>query len=173
MPNLRARRATAHDVDALRRLLAEATAPQASLWSLRRERLDPAAWVAAHAPTVLVSEGTTDVGFAVAIGDGIPLGAPRCAEAFVYIARAHRRQGGARAALAELLAVCRTMGLWKLLAYTLPEEAGSRALLARLDFRDVGTLIKHVQLGNTWHDVVVAERLVLAARKSAPSIPDA
>ena len=48
----------------------------------------------------------------------------------------------------------------------------SRALLARLDFRDVGTLTKHVQLVNSWHDVVVAERLVLAARKSAPSIPD-
>ena len=173
MANLRARRATAQDVDALRRLHAEATAPRASLWSGRRDGLDPAAWVSAHTPAVVVGDGTIDVGFAVAVTDGIPLCAPRCAEAFVYTARTHRRHGGARAALTELLTVCRTMGLWKLLAYALTEDPASRALLARLDFRDAGTLIKHVQLDNSWHDVVLAERLVLAARKSLPSIPDA
>src|ERR1019366_192220 len=97
MANLRARRATAHDVDELRRLHAEATAPHASLWSGRGGGLGPAAWVAAHTPAVLVGDGTIDVGFAVAISDGIPLGAPRCAEAFVYNARTNRRHGGARA----------------------------------------------------------------------------
>ena len=171
MANLRARRAVVQDVDALRRLYAEATAARAALWSVRRG-LDPAAWLAAHIPAVVVGDGTAEVGFSVAITDGIPLGAPRCAEAFVYVAPAHRRRGAARAALAELLTVSRTMGLWKLLGYALPEDAVARALLARLDFRDVGTLTKHVQLEGSWHDVVVAERLVLAARKSAPSIPD-
>src|SRR5580692_4384984 len=173
MANLHARRATAQDVDALRRLHAEATAPRSALWSLRRERLDPGAWVATHAPTVVVAEGTVDVGFAVAVTDGIPLGASRCAEAFAYVAPSHRRRGGARAALAELLTVSRTMGLWKLLGYGLAEDAAARALLARLDFREVGTLTKHLQLEGRWHDVVLAERLVLAARKSSPSIPDA
>jgi L-amino acid N-acyltransferase YncA len=173
MPNLHARRATAQDLDHLRRLCGEATAPRASLWSVRRERMDPAAWVAAHTPAVLVDDGSTNVAFAVALADGIPLGAPRCAEAFVFVAPAHRRHGAARAALTELLTVCRTMGLWKLLGFALPEDAASRALLAKLDFRDVGTLIKHVQLEGSWHDVVLAERLVLAARKSFPSLPAA
>jgi phosphinothricin acetyltransferase len=173
MSNVHARRATAQDVDALRRLHAEAVAPRASLWSLRRERLDPAAWLAAHAPVVVVDDHSTDVAFAVAVTDGIPLGAPRCAEAFVFVSPAHRRHGAARAALTELLTVCRTMGLWKLLAYALPEDPAARALFARMDFRDVGTLIKHVQVDSSWHDVVLAERLVLAARKSQPSIPDA
>lgn len=172
MANLRARRATAQDADALRRLHIEAAAPRKALWSIRRERTDPAAWVASHAPSVLITDGSLDVGFAVALADVIPLAAPRCAEAFVYVAPSHRRRGGARAGLAELLTVCRMMGLWKLLGYALAEDTAARALLARLDFRDVGTLIKHLQLDSAWHDVVVAERLVLAARKSSPSIPD-
>jgi L-amino acid N-acyltransferase YncA len=171
MANLRARRAAAQDVDVIRRLYAEATAPRAALWSVRRGQ-DPTAWLAAHAPMVVVGDGTVEGGFAVAITDGIPLGASRCAEAFVYVTPAQRRRGGARAALAELLTVSRTMGLWKLLGYALPEDAIARALLARLDFRDVGTLTKHVQLEGSWHDVILAERLVLAARKSAPSFPD-
>jgi RimJ/RimL family protein N-acetyltransferase len=60
-----------------------------------------------------------------------------------------------------------------LVAYALPEDPASRVLLARLDFRDVGTLIKHLQLDNSWHDVVLTERLVLAGRKSQPSMPAA
>ena len=171
MANLRSHRAAAQDVDALRRLHAEATATRSALWSIRRDRLDPAAWVASHTPAVLVADGPVVAAFAVAIADGVPLGAPRCAEVFVYVTPAHRRHGIARAALTELLTVSRTMGLWKLLGYALPEDAVGRALLARMDFREVGTLTKHVQLENTWRDVVVAERLVLAARKSYPSVP--
>lgn len=172
MANLRARRATAQDVDALRHLNTEATATRSALWSIRRDRLNPAAWVASHTPAVLVADGAAAAGFAVAIGDGIPLAAARCAEVFVYVSPSHRRHGAARAALAELLTVSRTMGLWKLLGYALPEDAVARALLARMDFREVGTLTKHVQLANSWHDVVMAERLVLSARKSSPSMPD-
>ncbi|MGD0527034.1 MAG: GNAT family N-acetyltransferase [Polyangiaceae bacterium] len=171
MVNLRARRATAQDVDALRRLHAEAAASRSGLWSLRRG-LDPAAWVASHTPTVLVGDGASASGFAVAIAEGTPLSAPRCAEVFVHIAPSLRRQGAARAALAELMTVSRTMGLWKLLGYALPEDAVARALLTRMDFREVGTLTKHVQLDNRWHDVILAERLVLSARRSSPSIPD-
>jgi L-amino acid N-acyltransferase YncA len=63
------------------------------------------------------------------------------------------------------------MGLWKLLGFAVPEDAVARALLTRMDFREVGTLTKHVQLENQWHDVVLAERLVLSARRSSPSIP--
>jgi L-amino acid N-acyltransferase YncA len=169
---LRARRATSQDVDALRQLHAEASAPRSALWSMRRDRLDPASWIASHAPAVLVADGATMAGFAVAVPDGIPLSAPRCAEVFCYVAPAHRRHGAARAALAELVTVSRTMGMWKLLGYALPEDAVARALLTRMDFREVGTLTKHIQLDNRWHDVVLAERLVMSARRSSPSIPD-
>jgi L-amino acid N-acyltransferase YncA len=175
MATYRTHRATPQDIESLRRLCAEATASRAALWSLRRDRLDPAAWVAARIPVVLVGDGgpgTAMAGFAAAIADGIPLGAPRSAEALVYVSPMHRRRGAARAALAELVTVSRTMGLWKLLAHSTADDAASRALLTRFDFRDVGTLVKHVQLETGWHDVVMWERLVLAARRSLPSIHD-
>jgi L-amino acid N-acyltransferase YncA len=175
MATYRAHRVAASDVESLRRLCAEATAPRASLWSLRRDRVDPAAWMAARAPVVLVGDGgagTAPAGFAAAIVDGIPLGAPRCAEAFVYVSPMHRRRGAAKAALTELVTACRTMGLWKLIAHSLSEDVAARTLLTRFDFREVGTLVKHVQLETGWHDVVLWERLVLAARKSLPSIHD-
>jgi phosphinothricin acetyltransferase len=139
---------------------------------LRRDRADPAAWLAARSPVVVVGDVNGAIGFAAALPESIPLGAPRCAEAFVYIEPACRRRGGARAAMTELITASRTMGLWKLVAYALVEDAASRALLARFDFRDVGTLVKHVQIQNGWHDVVLSERLVLAARKSLPSASD-
>lgn len=170
MPLFHARRATAQDLDVLRRLGAEAAGQRSTL--LAGRRFDPEAWAAARAPTVVVADGASPWGFAVALPENIPGGAPRCAEVTVYVAAAHRRRGAARAAMTELLTVARTMGLWKLVACTLPEDPGSRALLARLDFRDVGTLVKHLQIDGSWHDVVLSERLVLAARRSLPSIPD-
>lgn len=176
MAGFRAHRATDHDIETIRRLCAEATSGRGALWSSRRERFDPAAWAAARVPLVVVADSTTKdapaAGFAVALSDAVPFQAPRCAEALVYVTPAQRRRGAGRAAMSELLAAARTVGLWKLVSYTLADDVAGIGLLARLDFRVVGTLVKHVQVEGGWRDVALHERLVLAARKSQPSIPD-
>jgi L-amino acid N-acyltransferase YncA len=172
MSSYRAHRASSKDIDSVRPLCIEATSGRASLWSVRREPLDPAAWIAAHVPLVVVSEGPSPVGFAAAVTHDIPLAAPRCAEAIGYVTPAHRRKGAARVVMSELLAAVRAVGLWKLVAYAFPEDVAARALLSRADFREVGTLVKHVQIEGGWRDVAVHERLVLAARKSFPSFGD-
>jgi L-amino acid N-acyltransferase YncA len=166
-----ARRATDRDLASLERLCAEAS-KAVPLWSLRRDRLNAGAWLSSRAPVVLVAEGANAVGFAAAVSDNIPLGASKCAEAVVYLSASQRRRGGGRAAVSELLSVARTMGLWKLIAYSLADDAAAKALLERVDFRAVGALVKHVQVEGGWRDVVLHERLVLSARKSLPSIPD-
>ena len=74
--------------------------------------------------------------------------------------------------MSELISVARTMGLWKLVVYSLADDGAARALLDRVDFRTVGTLVKHVQIEGGWRDVTLHERLVLSARKSMPSIPE-
>ncbi|MGH7440237.1 MAG: GNAT family N-acetyltransferase [Polyangiaceae bacterium] len=143
-----------------------------TLASIRGDPFDPARWLAARTPVVIVTAGATAVGFASAPTDGVPLGSPKCAEAIVYVTPAHRRHGAARAAMRELLSVARVMGLWKMVAYALQDDVAVRTLLDRLDFREVGVLAKHVQLQTGWSDVVLLERLVLSARKSMPSITD-
>lgn len=173
MATYKAHRATDRDLAALERLCAEATASNAGFSAHRRDRWNPAAWLAARTPCVVVGDGTVVAAFAAALPEGVPVGAPRCAEGVVYVTPAHRRHGAGRAAVTELVAVARTMGLWKLIAYAQPDDPGGRALLERADFREVGVLVKHLQLEGGWRDVALYERLVLAARKSVPSISDA
>ena len=72
--------------------------------------------------------------------------------------------------MCELMTVARTMGLWKLLAYATPDDAAARALLARLEFREVGVFVKHLQLEGGWRDVALYERLIMAALRSMPSL---
>lgn len=167
-----ARRATDRDIPSLDRLCTEA-GKAVPLWSLRRERLNPGTWLSSRAPVVVVADGANAIGFAAAVSDNVPLGASKCAEAIVYVSSSQRRRGGARAAISELLSVARTMGLWKLIAYSLADDAAAKMLLERVDFRAVGSLVKHVQIEGGWRDVVLYERLVLSSRKSLPSISDA
>jgi L-amino acid N-acyltransferase YncA len=173
MASLSVQRATDRDLPLLVQLCSEATAQRGMLWSLRRTQLNPAGWISGRVPVVVVRDGASVIGFAAAPSDGVPLGAPRTAEALAYTTPSHRKRGAARAAMSELLSIARQMGLWKMIAHSLPQDAAARALLARIDFREVGVLVKHVQLEGGWHDVAISERLVLAARKSMPSISDA
>jgi L-amino acid N-acyltransferase YncA len=166
-------RAAERDVGALERLCAEAAASPVGLVAHRRERWSPALWVAARLPVVVAGDASGVVGFAAALSENVPLGVARCAEGLVFVTPAHRRRGAGRALLGELVAAARAVSMWKMIAYALPEDVASRTLLERLDFREVGTLVKHLQLQGAWRDVAVHERLVLAARKSAPSFSDA
>ncbi len=174
MALLTTQRASDRDVASLDRLCGEAS-KSVPLWSHRRERFNPGAWLASRAPLALVVARWLErmIGSVVALADNVLLpGSTKCAEGIVYVSQSQRRRGGARAAMSELLSVARTMGLWKLVAYSLADDAAARALLDRLDFRAVGTLVKHQQIEGTWRDVVLHERLVMAARKSLPSISD-
>jgi L-amino acid N-acyltransferase YncA len=163
-------RSTPNDVDALREVCLELGRERGSLLAARREALDPAQWVAQKVPLIVVSEGAKVIGFAGAIPGGQSYSSPRCAELVVGVVAKHRRRGAGRLAVAELFTTARTRGLWKLVAFALPEDVAARPLLARADFREVGTLEKHVQLEGVWHNVAVHERILMATRASHPSI---
>jgi L-amino acid N-acyltransferase YncA len=51
-------------------------------------------------------------------------------------------------------------GLWKLISRIFPENVASRALMARLGFREVGVYQRHGKLADEWRDCVIVERLL-------------
>ena len=59
-----------------------------------------------------------------------------------------------------LIAAARAAGLWKLVSRVFVENTASRALLARVGFREVGVYEKHARLDGVWRDVVIVERLI-------------
>ena len=82
------------------------------------------------------------------------------AEFSVYVHEAWRGQGVGLALLEALIPAAEKAGLWKLLSRIFPENAGSRALCARVGFREVGVYEKHAQLDGVWKDCVIVERLL-------------
>jgi len=87
------------------------------------------------------------------------------AEFSVYTDRAARGGGAGRAALTALIAACEERGFWKLVSRVFPENAASRAVCARLGFREVGLYRRHAQLDGVWRDVVIVELLIGPARE--------
>ncbi|MGH2344750.1 MAG: arsinothricin resistance N-acetyltransferase ArsN1 family A [Chloroflexota bacterium] len=86
------------------------------------------------------------------------------AEFSVYTDRAARHTGAGLAALAALIVECEGRGFWKLVSRVFPENAASRALCARLGFREVGLYRRHAQLDGVWRDVVIVELLLGPAK---------
>ena len=85
------------------------------------------------------------------------------AEFSVYTDRDARGGGAGRSALAGLIAACERSGCWKLVSRVFPENAASRALCARLGFREVGVYERHAQLDGIWRDCVIVKRLLVHA----------
>ncbi len=84
------------------------------------------------------------------------------AEFSVYVARSARGQGVGRALLTALIAAAEREGFWKLTSRLFPFNTASRALHARLGFREVGVNEKHARLDGRWLDTITIERLIPA-----------
>jgi L-amino acid N-acyltransferase YncA len=82
------------------------------------------------------------------------------AEISVYVDREFRGRGAGRLVLTQIIALAEAAGFWKLLSRIFPENHASRALIASLGFREVGTYEKHGRLDGVWRDVIIVERLI-------------
>lgn len=78
----------------------------------------------------------------------------------VYVARRVRGTGAGSAVLAALIAACEARGFWKLVSRIFPENAASRRLCRKLEFREVGIYERHGKLDGAWRDCIIVEKLI-------------
>ncbi|HTI83942.1 MAG TPA: arsinothricin resistance N-acetyltransferase ArsN1 family A [Acetobacteraceae bacterium] len=118
-------------------------------------------WFDARYPIVVVEDGG---GAVVAFASTSRYRERECyagiAEYSVYVARTHRGMGAGRVAMTALVDAATRAGLWKLLSRIFPENAASRALMARMGFTEVGIYRRHGKLDGEWRDCVIVERLI-------------
>ncbi|MDQ2786684.1 MAG: arsinothricin resistance N-acetyltransferase ArsN1 [Chloroflexota bacterium] len=84
------------------------------------------------------------------------------AEFSVYIHEQYRGRGVGVLLLNGLIDAAERVGLWKLLSRVFPENVASRALCAKVGFREVGVYQNHGKLDGVWKDTVIVERLIPA-----------
>ena len=154
------------DAEAIARIYNEGIEDRMATFETRpRSADDVRAWFDGVHPVVVVEEN----GEVVAFGATSTYRGRECyngiAEASLYVARAWRRRGAGRLAMAALLEAAEEAGYWKLLSRIFPENHASRDLVRSMGFREVGIYEKHGRLDGVWRDVVIVERLIEANLK--------
>lgn len=84
----------------------------------------------------------------------------RNAEFSVYVDRDARGQGAGTIAMRALIDAAREAGFDKLISRVFVENTGSRTMLRKVGFREVGIYERHAMLDGVWRDVVIVERLL-------------
>jgi L-amino acid N-acyltransferase YncA len=118
------------------------------------------AWFDGRHPIVVVEEKTEVVAFASTSSYRSRPCYAGIAEFSVYVARHRRGAGAGRVAMIALLEAAEVAGYWKLLSRIFPENTASRALMAKVGFREVGVYQRHGMLDGMWRDCVIVERLL-------------
>jgi phosphinothricin acetyltransferase len=159
--SLSTRPATLEDCEAIARIYNAGIAERAYTFETRpRSREDIARWLGGRYPVVVVEEAGAVVAFA-STGAYSPR---ECyagvADFSVYVAPEARGRGAGRTAVQALLAAAGAAGFHKLTSRVFATNATSRAMLAKLGFREVGLHERHARLDGVWHDIVVVERLL-------------
>jgi L-amino acid N-acyltransferase YncA len=156
-----ARLATAADAGAIARIYNEGIEDRLATFETRpRTPRETAAWFDGIHPIVVVERDGEVVAFASTAGYSSRECYAGVAEFNVYVARDRRGAGAGREAMEALVAAAEGAGFWKLLSRVFIENTASRALLARVGFREVGVYRRHARLDGSWRDVVIVERLL-------------
>jgi L-amino acid N-acyltransferase YncA len=159
---LRTRAATLADADAISAIYNDGIADRIATFETEpRSTAQIAEWFAGR-QLVIIAE-TQETG-PVAFAASFPYSDRACysgiGEFSVYVRRDYRGRGAGRTGLAALIEAANAAGMHKLSSRVFPENAGSRALLKRLGFKEIGIHRRHGKLDGLWRDCVIVERLL-------------
>jgi L-amino acid N-acyltransferase YncA len=159
---LRTRAATLADADAISAIYNDGIADRIATFETEpRSTAQIAEWFAGR-QLVIIAE-TQETG-PVAFAASFPYSDRACYsgidEFSVYVRRDYRGRGAGRTGLAALIEAANAAGMHKLSSRVFPENAGSRALLKRLGFKEIGIHRRHGKLDGLWRDCVIVERLL-------------
>lgn len=158
---LTARAASTADAEAIAMIYNEGIADRIGTFETEPRSADQiAAWFDGRHPIIVVEEGREVVAFASTSTYRTRPCYAGIAEFSVYVARNRRGAGAGRVAMEALLEAATATGYWKLLSRIFPENTASRALMAKLGFREVGIYERHGKLDGAWRDCVIVERLL-------------
>jgi phosphinothricin acetyltransferase len=156
-----ARAASPSDTEAIARVYSEGIADRVGTYETEpRSAQQIEAWFDDRHPIVVVEERGEVVAFASTSAYRSRPCYAGIAEFSVYVSRHRRGAGAGRVAMIALLQAAEAAGYWKLLSRIFPENTASRALMAKLGFREVGTYRRHGKLDGVWRDCVIVERLL-------------
>jgi phosphinothricin acetyltransferase len=156
-----ARPATPADASAIAAIYNEGIADRIGTFETEPRRPEQiVAWFDDSHPVVVAEEGGEVVAFASTSGYRNRPCYAGIAEFSVYVARRRRGAGAGRVAMEALIEAAAAAGYWKLLSRIFPENRASRALMAKLGFREVGIYHRHGKLDGVWRDCVIVEMLL-------------
>ncbi len=136
---LTARAASLADAEAIATIYNEGIADRIGTFETEpRSTEQIAAWFDGRHPIIVVEEGREVVAFASTSAYRTRPCYAGIAEFSVYVARERRGAGAGHVAMTALIEAAAAAGFWKLLSRIFPENTASRALMAKLGFREVG-----------------------------------
>ena len=158
---LAARAASPADAEVIAMIYNEGIADRIGTFETEpRSTAQIAAWFDGRHPIIVVEEGGEVVAFASTSAYRNRPCYAGIAEFSVYVARNRRGAGAGHVAMTALIEAAAAAGFWKLLSRIFPENTASRALMAKLGFREVGIYQRHGKLDGAWRDCVIVERLL-------------
>ncbi len=150
------------DCEAIARIYNEGIAERRSTFETdARSPADIEQWLDSPRHPVLVAErGGAVVGWARIA----PYSSRACyagvGEGSIYVSAAERGRGVGGALAAGLRDEAERAGFYKIVGKLFAENAESRRLVARHDFREVGVHRRHARIDGDWRDVLVVELLL-------------